>query len=141
MPRMAQLVAAKQILGADGEPLEESTDTSGFMGLPVGLTTAEARQFVEMNDVAIWAFLKDWTLRANNGKAPLPRHPDDVLDVPGGQEVYDALAQHAAKLNAIRYKLGDTDPFTDQTAAMQELEDAGEVPFAGAEGADGPFGD
>jgi hypothetical protein len=137
MPRMIQLMNAKQIIGPDGKPL---TDVSANLGgMPVGLTPAEARMFAEMSDVAVWAFLKSWTLHKPSGEqVPLPADPDAVLDLP--LDVYTALTNHAAKLNAERYEYGVSGSEFTSEAGFNEVDAAGQVPTPGAEAANLPTG-
>lgn len=70
------------------------------------LTEAEARALVHMTDIAIWAYLKSWTLteivddQTADGKPakvrvpiPLPETPDQVPFLP--KNIYNALMEHA----------------------------------------------
>lgn len=92
MPRMRELRTARTV-SINGEVVDTS-DT--FDGPPVGLNSAEARLLAELTDVAVWAYLKSWTLRRGGEPRPLPGSPDAVLDLEG--PLYMALSKHAAKL-------------------------------------------
>lgn len=88
-PRMHQLAVASQVTTADG-----AVDTSSVLpGPQATISQAEAEAFAALNDLAVWVYLKSWTV-----DRPLPETPDDVLDLP--TPLYAVLVDHAAKLVA-----------------------------------------
>ena len=96
MPKMRRLLIAQRVISADGETLDEGALQSGLVE---GLSPVEARQFIEMNDVAAWAYLKSWNLTKGGLARPLPVDVDDMIDnFPG--DLVDALVGHAAKIIA-----------------------------------------
>ena len=103
MAKVRRLTAAQRILDEQGEVLDLSADLPGD---DIVLTADEGRQWLELNDIAGWAFLKSWTLTDThiNGETttltprPLPSTPDEFLDLP--RNVYDPLMQAAGDLLA-----------------------------------------
>jgi hypothetical protein len=60
-----------------------------FTGADVDLTVKQLRLLSDLNDAIVWSLLDGWTL-----DLPLPRTPDDLLDLPG--DVYDALREQCS---------------------------------------------
>lgn len=81
---MTDVVQAQSIGGEDSRP-----DLPGA-ALP-DMDANQARLFASLQDLAVWAFLKSWTL-----PDPLPETPDGLQDVP--MNVYNALAVEASRL-------------------------------------------
>jgi hypothetical protein len=73
----------------------ETGDIIESDGTPLTLTEKEARLLFSLDEYAIWAYLKSWTL-----DRPLPATVDEImlLDRP----LFDALSRHAQKLFAER---------------------------------------
>lgn len=95
-PRMHQLAVASQVTGPGG-----AADTSTVLtGPSASITEEEADKFAALNDLAVWVYLKSWTVGRD-----LPATPDDVLDLP--TPLYQVLVDHAAKLVAASVA-GDT---------------------------------
>jgi len=78
------------IIGDSGITLDEAMELSGV------LTDEDARLLYRLNDLCIWAYLKDWTLKKDGQPRPLPTDVDEVLELE--PKLYDALQKHAAKL-------------------------------------------
>lgn len=82
-----RLANARKVTAGDG-----TVDVSDVLpGAVVEVTEEQAGQLSELNDLAAFAYLKDWTLDRD-----LPASPDDLLDLP--ILIYRALVEHAAKL-------------------------------------------
>lgn len=96
-----RLANAARVTDTDGHVLDNS-DVLG--GDDVVFTPEEARQWLLVNDIAGWVFLKSWTLTDAhiNGETttltprPLPAGPDEFLDLP--RNVYNPLTDAAAQL-------------------------------------------
>jgi ribosomal protein L16 Arg81 hydroxylase len=62
------------------------------------ITREETQQLLTLNELAVFVFLKSWTLKDAEGNAlPIPASIDEVLDIED-RPLYDALVSQAAKL-------------------------------------------
>jgi hypothetical protein len=62
------------------------------------ITREEAQQLLTLNELAVYVFLKSWTLKDENGNPlPIPASIDEVLDIED-RALYDTLVSQAAKL-------------------------------------------
>jgi hypothetical protein len=108
MPKMQELAAAQKIIGPKGEVLASD---SKLRGLPVGITVADSKDLIEMNDAAGWAYLKSWSVKSKGEALPLPVDVDDFIDnYPG--DIVDAIVAHAAKIVAENFKADVARKFT-----------------------------
>lgn len=76
-----RLANARKVTSPTGE-VEESDVLDGP---DVELTDKEAELLTLMQPAVVWAYLKSWTL-----DRPLPKNPDEVLDMPQG--IYNAIS-------------------------------------------------
>ena len=89
LPRLGQIANAQRVSGPDGGQV---IDESGLLtGVPVGLSRAEVRMFMEMQEAAAFAYLESWTIDRE-----LPIDADGFADLP--RPLYNPIIEHASKL-------------------------------------------
>lgn len=109
----APIALGDVVIGDSGVTLDEALELTGM------LTDSEVRMLYRLNDVSVWAYLKDWNLTVDGKKGsaprPLPADPDEVLLLE--PKLYDVLQKHAGKLynlkdpaNAFEVDPGVEDP-------------------------------
>lgn len=115
MPRMIDL------LRSQGKLAEEHADEMTLEDIPVGLTLEENRQIWEMNEVAVYAFLKTWTLKKGGEPAPLPESIEEVQELP--RKIYDALLAHVGKLMRVKQSDFSVDSVEDDDSPTKPFDE------------------